>query len=71
MTQRLKNITVVILPEEEAKEASVRYSLRCIVRDTRFLMRALNGHLRRFIGPVTRGYLHRDRWWTRGQNSNH
>ena len=66
MSERLKNVTVVILSEEEAKEVSVRYSLRCIFRDTRFLARALLAHLQRFFGPVTRGYLHRDRWWTRG-----
>jgi len=65
MMEKPENVTVVILSDEEAKEVSVRHSLRCIGRDCWFLCRALMRHGRRFFGIFARGWSHKNRWWTR------
>ena len=63
--KRPENVTVVILSEEEAKETSVRHSLRCIVRDFRFLCQALARHCRRFGRTFAHGWSYKNHWWTR------
>lgn len=65
MLQKPKNVTIVILSDEEAKELSVRHSLRCIARDCRVLFRALVGHYRRYSRVFRQGWSHKNCWWTR------
>ena len=65
MLERPENVTVVILSEEEAKEISVRHSLRCIARDCWFLCRALGRHLRRYCKLYVRGWIYKNHWWAR------
>jgi len=62
--KRPENVTVVILCEEQAKELSVRHSVRCIVRDCWFLALAVAGHCRRFGRTFTRGWMYKNCWWT-------
>jgi hypothetical protein len=65
MLRRPKNVTIVILSEDEAKELSVRRSLRSILRDCRFLVRALWSHWRGYGRTVARGCEFKNCWWTR------
>jgi hypothetical protein len=62
--KRPENVTIVILSDEQAKELSVLHSLRCLVRDFRFLAHAFLRHGRIFCGTVGRGYRHVNHWWT-------
>ena len=64
MMNKPENVTVVILSDAEAKELSVRHSLRCIGRDCWFLARAIAGHARRYRRTFTKGWSHKNRWWT-------
>ena len=64
MIRKPKHVTIVVLSEEEAKELSVRHSLRCIGRDCRFLCRALAGHWRRYSRSFDRGWTYTNNWWT-------
>ena len=65
MFERPENVTVVILSDTEAKELSVRHSLRCILRDCWFLCRALGRHWRRYCRVYAHGWLYKHSWWTR------
>jgi hypothetical protein len=67
MIERPENITVVIPSDEEAKDISVRHSLRCIGRDCRFLCRALARHCREYGCTYTRGWSYTNCWWMRRQ----
>jgi hypothetical protein len=65
MFKNRDNLTIVILSETQAKEASVRHALRCIARDVGSLCKALGRHRREFFAVITRGYEQRDQWWKR------
>jgi hypothetical protein len=64
MIERPENVTVVILSDAEAKEISVRHSLRCIGRDCRYLLVALGRHGRRYGRIFGRAWSYKNRWWT-------
>ncbi len=65
MIRKPDQVTIVIVSEEEAKEASVRHALRCLWRDGGFLVKAMVRQGRRFAATVTRGWEYKNRWWTR------
>jgi hypothetical protein len=65
MDMKKRNVTIVIMPEQEAKALSVRFSLRCILRDCGYLWIALGGHWRRYRRAVSRGWSFKNHWWTR------
>ena len=63
MIDKPDNVTVVVLSETEAKEISVRYSLRCICRDCWYLVKALARHCNRYYRVYTRGLFYKNHWW--------
>ena len=63
MFERPDNITLVIPADGEAKENSVRRSLRWMWRDFCFLWRALRRHCRSFQRIYGRGWQYTNHWW--------
>ncbi len=70
MTRKSEQVTVVIVSEEEAKAASVRFALRYLWRDCGYLRQAVMRHARRYMEKFSRGWSFKNRWWTRSDDVN-
>jgi hypothetical protein len=70
MTRKPEHMTVVIVSEEEAKTASVRFALRYLWRDCGYLWQAVMHHARRYAEKFSRGWNFKNRWWTRSDDVN-